>query len=44
MLASLRVITTNTGVVWYDVDFYPCGGESAITFGAKEEPWTEPLK
>jgi len=31
MLGSSRVITTNTGVVCYDADFYPYGGESAIT-------------
>ena len=31
MLGSSRVVTTNTGVVCYDADFYPYGGESAIT-------------
>ncbi len=31
MLGSSRVITTNTGVVCYDADFYPYGGERPIT-------------
>ena len=30
MLGSSRVITTNTGVVCYDADFYPYGGERPI--------------
>ncbi len=30
-LDSTRVLTTNTGVVCYDADFYPFGGESTIT-------------
>jgi RHS repeat-associated protein len=31
MLGSSRVVTTNTGVVCYDADFYPFGGERAVT-------------
>jgi RHS repeat-associated protein len=31
LLGSSRVITTNAGVVCYDADFYPYGGESAYT-------------
>jgi RHS repeat-associated protein len=31
MLGSSRVLTTNTGVVCYDADFYPFGGERAYT-------------
>jgi RHS repeat-associated protein len=31
MLGSSRVITTSTGVVCYDADFYPYGGEAAYT-------------
>jgi len=31
MLGSSRVIVTNTGAVCYDADFYPFGGERAIT-------------
>jgi len=30
-LGSSRVVTTNTGVVCYDADFYPFGGERAVT-------------
>jgi hypothetical protein len=30
-LGSSRVVTTNTGVVCYDADFYPYGGERIIT-------------
>lgn len=30
-LGSSRVITSNTGVVCYDGDFYPFGGERAVT-------------
>jgi len=31
MLGSSRVVTTNTGVVCYDADFYPYGGERTVT-------------
>ena len=31
LLGTSRVITTNTGVVCYDADFYPFGGERAYT-------------
>jgi RHS repeat-associated protein len=31
MLGSSRVITTSTGVVCYDADFYPYGGEASYT-------------
>jgi RHS repeat-associated protein len=31
MLGSSRVVTSNTGVVCYDADFYPYGGERAYT-------------
>ena len=31
LLGTSRVITTNTGVVCYDADFYPYGGERAYT-------------
>jgi RHS repeat-associated protein len=31
LLGTSRVITTNTGVVCYDADFYPYGGERTIT-------------
>jgi RHS repeat-associated protein len=31
MLGSSRMITTSTGVVCYDADFYPYGGEAAYT-------------
>ena len=31
MLGTSRVMTTNTGVVCYDADFYPYGGERAYT-------------
>jgi RHS repeat-associated protein len=31
MLGTSRVITTNTGVVCYDADFYPYGGERSYT-------------
>ncbi len=30
-LGSSRVVTTNTGVVCYDADFYPFGGERTVT-------------
>jgi RHS repeat-associated protein len=31
MLGSSRVVTTDTGVVCYDADFYPYGGERTVT-------------
>jgi RHS repeat-associated protein len=31
LLGTSRVLTTNTGVVCYDADFYPYGGERAYT-------------
>ena len=31
MLGTSRVLTTNTGVVCYDADFYPYGGERSYT-------------
>ncbi|MGA2482829.1 MAG: RHS repeat-associated core domain-containing protein [Candidatus Acidiferrales bacterium] len=31
MLGSSRVVTTNTGVVCHDADFYPYGGERTVT-------------
>jgi len=30
-LGTSRIITTNTGIVCYDADFYPFGGERAVT-------------
>jgi RHS repeat-associated protein len=30
-LGSSRIVTSNTGVVCYDADFYPFGGERAVT-------------
>jgi hypothetical protein len=31
LLGTSRVITTNTGTVCYDADFYPYGGEHTYT-------------
>jgi len=31
MLGSSRIVATNTGVVCYDADFYPYGGERTVT-------------
>jgi len=31
LLGTSRIITTNTGIVCYDADFYPFGGEHAYT-------------
>lgn len=31
LLGTSRVVTTNTGVVCYDADFYPYGGERPVT-------------
>ncbi|MDP9337510.1 MAG: hypothetical protein M3P45_01440, partial [Acidobacteriota bacterium] len=31
LLGSSRVVTTNTGTVCYDADFYPYGGERTVT-------------
>lgn len=31
LLGSSRVVTSNTGVVCYDADFYPFGGERTVT-------------
>ncbi|MGA2481491.1 MAG: RHS repeat-associated core domain-containing protein [Candidatus Acidiferrales bacterium] len=31
MLGSSRIVATNTGVVCYDADFYPFGGERSVT-------------
>jgi RHS repeat-associated protein len=31
MLGTSRVVTTNTGAVCYDADFYPYGGERTVT-------------
>jgi len=35
LLGTSRVITTNTGVVCYDADFYPYGGERPYTTPAR---------